>query len=91
MTCFLNLEQPDAGQGFGGYRLDAPKGADSPLGTFWIKRILETVGVYKWEDLAGKIIRVDGEEFGEIRGIGHALEDKWFYPKEEIQKRYGAK
>ena len=96
LTCFLNLEQQGKGQGFGGYVLD-----DIPLkderGTgigdrrpnklcgFWIKRILETVGVEKWEDLEGKFIRVDGEEFGDISGIGHIIDDKWFYPKKELK------
>ena len=97
MTCFLHLKQSGSGQGFGGWCLDnrPPKGKDgyrqgdrepSRLAGFWIKRILEVVGVDKWEDLVGKHVRVDGEEFGEIRGIGHIIEDKWFYPKEEVNK-----
>ena len=85
MTCFLHLSQDGSGQGFGGYRLDAPKDAPSEMGTFWIKRILETVGVGQWEDLKGKFIRVDGEEYGEIFGIGHITHNKWFYPKKEIE------
>lgn len=86
LTCFLMLEQEGCGQGFGGYRLDAPKNAHSNMGTFWIKRILQTVGVSKWEELSGKYIRVEGEEFGSITGIGHIVEDKWFYPKKEIEE-----
>lgn len=88
MTCFLMLEQEGAGQGFGGYRLDAPKDANSPMGTFWVKRILETVGVRTWEELPGKFIRVDGEDFGEIRGIGHITNNKWFFPRKEISERF---
>lgn len=89
LTCFIILEQEGAGQGFGGFRLDAPKDADSVLGTFWIKRILNTVGVSKWEDLAGNYVRVEGEDFGEIRGIGHITDNKWFFPKKEIKERFG--
>lgn len=85
LTCFLQLEQKASSQGFGGWRLDAPKYALSYLGTFWIKRILEVVGVNEWEKLKGKYVRVDGEEFGDIFGIGHITDDVWFYPKKEIE------
>lgn len=83
LTCFLMLKQKSSGQGFGGYRLDAPKGW-SIYTDFWVKRILETVGVLRWEDLPGKHIRVIGEDFGVIEGIGHITEDLWFYPRKEI-------
>ena len=86
LTCFLHLKQESSGQCFGGYRLDAPKNKQSELGTFWIKRILDTVGVREWNELEGKHIRVSGEEFGEIYGIGHIVENKWFYPKKEIDE-----
>ncbi len=91
MTCYLNLEQNGKGQGFGGYGLDGPyndttrQREPNKLCGFWIKRIMETVGVYKWEDLVGKYVRVVGTS-GEIYGIGNIIEDKWFYPKEEIKK-----
>jgi hypothetical protein len=88
LTCYLNLEQQSTGQGFGGYRLDAPKDGNSYLGTFWIKRILETVGVREWSELVGKYVRVDGEEYGDITGIGHITDDNWFYPKKEIGDRF---
>ena len=97
MTCFLNLKQDGSGQGFGGYGLDNRPAKDknghrfgdrrpSKLSGFWIKRILEVVGVEKWEDLPGKYVRVDGEEWGEIKGIGNITKDKWFYPKKEIEE-----
>lgn len=85
LTCFIQLSQKGTGQGFGGYRLDAPKDAPSEMGTFWIKRLLEVCGVSCWEKIPGKHIRVDGEEFGDINGIGHITEDIWFYPKKEIK------
>lgn len=88
MTCFIYLKQESMNQGFGGYRLDAPNNEGSELGTFWVKRILETVGVYQWEDLKGKHVRVVGKNFGYIEGIGHIIEDKWFYPKKEIEERF---
>ena len=89
LTCYLQLEQDGTGQGFGGYRLDAPKG-NSVYTDLWVKKILEVVGVDEWEKLPGKHIRVDGEEFGEIRGIGNIIKNKWFYPKEAIKEVEGA-
>ena len=97
LTCFLYLVQTGSGQGFGGYVLDdIPKKNErgdrvgdrrsSILCGFWIKRILEVVGVDKWEALVGKHIRVDGTNFGTITGIGHIIEDKWFYPNKEIKE-----
>ena len=88
LTCFLNLEQNGTGQGFGGYRLDAPKGY-SKFTDLWVKQILKVVGVEKWESLEGKYIRVKGKAFGSIEGIGHITDDKWFFPKEEIAKEVG--
>lgn len=84
LTCFLHLTQEGSGQGFGGYRLDSPKGY-SVFTDMWIKKILETVGVNKWEDLSGKYVRVIGEEFGSIEAIGHITDDKWFHPEREIK------
>lgn len=92
MICYLNLEQDGYGQGFGGYVLDGPyndttrQREPNKVCGFFIKRIMETVGVSKWEDLVGKYARVIGEDFGEIHGIGNIIEDKWFYPKEEIKE-----
>jgi hypothetical protein len=95
LTCWLCLKQKGSGQCFGGWCLDtAPKKDEhghyygdrqpSVYCGFWVKRILETVGVRNWEDLVGKHVIVVGEEFGEITGIGHITDDKWFFPKKEI-------
>jgi len=88
LTCMIHLTQGASGQGFGGWRLDSYSKklkckTDSAYAGFWMRRLLEVVGVEKWEDLKGKYIRVDGEEFGNIEGIGHIIEDKWFYPNKE--------
>lgn len=29
----------------------------------------------------------EGEEYGDITGIGHIINDKWFYPKKEIEAK----
>ncbi len=38
----------------------------------------------EWNDLAGQHVRVEGEDYGDIRGIGHITEDRWFYPNKEL-------
>lgn len=46
-------------------------------------KIMDTVGVEKWEDLKGKFIRVESEGLSSsIHKIGNIIEDKWFDLKE---------
>lgn len=50
-TYYLNLDYGDAsGQAFGGFALGGDYGSET------IKKILETVGIEKWEDLRGRHI-----------------------------------
>ena len=42
-------------------------------------RIMDTVGVERWEDLKGKYVRVVSDGWGsKITTIGNIIEDKWF-------------
>ena len=44
-----------------------------------ISKILETVGVDKWEDLPGTYIRFEDDGWGStITKIGNIIDDKWF-------------
>jgi hypothetical protein len=88
-TAYLYLEWSGAGIAFGGYTLDGyDKAKDKRIdklgmGLEYIRAVMETVGVSKWEDLSGKFIRLDTEGWGgRALGIGNLIEDKWFYPKE---------
>jgi len=36
-------------------------------------------GAWRWEDLKGRHCRVDVID-GEVKGVGHAAEERWFYP-----------
>ena len=84
MTCWLSLDFSSAGQGFGGYAMDSfsreQKGRiGDGKSIMAIRKILETVGVEKWEDLKGKYVRVKrSTAFGKIDAIGHIVEEKWF-------------
>lgn len=84
MSFFLYLDFGGSGQGFGGYGLDEwVKEKDRRVGTAYgldlVMKILDVVGVEKWEDLKGKHIRVQKENWhSPIKRIGHIIEDKWF-------------
>lgn len=54
--------------------------AESGCGLEAMMRIMDAVGVEKWEDLVGKYCRVGHDGPGStITGIGHIIdEDKWF-------------
>jgi hypothetical protein len=89
LTAMLHLDYGGSGQGFGGYQLDSYSkelGGRIPhkaCGLF-IQRVLEVVGVDKWEDLNGKHIRVQST-WDKVHAIGHILNDKWFIPEEELK------
>lgn len=52
-----------------------------------ISKILNVVGVDTWEQLPGKYIRFEDEEWGStISKIGNIIEDKWFDLKEFFGK-----
>ena len=100
----LTLKYADGGcQGFGGSVLDdvPPAGLGDKRsllhrpGTAWgmeyIYSILRAVGVEKWEDLAGKYVRVKytGDFFDrEPYAVGHIIEDVWFDFK-ELAEQHG--
>jgi hypothetical protein len=46
--------------------------------------LLQLFGVYKWEQIAGKPVRVRIED-GFIRGIGHFVKDNWLIAREYVQ------
>lgn len=70
--------------GIGGYALDSyneetKQRVYTVKGMEAISKILDTVGVDKWEDLVGKYIRVKENGWGSpIEEIGNIIEEKWF-------------
>lgn len=78
--------------GVGGYALDS---YDSDTDTRIcvaesmesIAKILDVVGVNKWEDLPGKYIRFEDNGWGStVTKIGNIIDDKWFDLKEFFGK-----
>ena len=96
-TFFLYLDYGDSShQGYGGYGLDEYSEKDKKrhghaYGMEAIIRVLETVGVCKWEDLRGKYIRVRGGGLmSKIEAIGHITKNRWLDLK-ELASTYSGK
>ena len=89
LTIFLDLDYGGSGQSFGGYALhiSSKKNYGRDVGGFFIWRILETVGVWDWNDLTGKTIRVKAA-YDKVHAIGNIIEDRWFDPQKEFAVRY---
>lgn len=92
MTFMIFVEFYGAGCGIGGYALDQYDRTTegrvfSAKGLEAISKILETVGVDKWEDLKGTYIRVKVNELGRtIDEIGNLMEEKWFNLREFFEE-----
>lgn len=86
LTLAMTLEGSGWGVVYGGYCLG--KGylgaADdffdgSAAGMEYLIRIMDTVGVEKFQDLKGKYIRVATKGWGDpVKIIGNIIKDKWF-------------
>ena len=89
LTFGVTLEGSGWGVVYGGYcighgYLGADKfKAESGRGLEAMMRIMDVVGVDKWENLVGKYIRVKTEGWGgTVDIIGNILKDKWFNIRE---------
>lgn len=84
ITFWVSIELCGGGCSIGGYCIGhGYVGADefdgSGNGIEAMARIMDTVGVEKWEDLEGKYCRVETEGWGgRIHTIGNIIKDKWF-------------
>lgn len=88
LTFMVFVEFGGSGCGIGGYAIDqydrgTEKRVFSANGLEAISKILEIVGVDKWEDLPNKYIRIKDNGWGStIDEIGNLMEDKWFNIRE---------
>lgn len=92
MTFIVFVEFGACGCGIGGYAIDqhdrpSKSRVFSAKGLEAISKILETVGVEKWEDLPGKYIRIKDNGLGStINEIGNLMDEKWFNLREFFTK-----
>jgi len=94
LTFFIECEfEQGSRQSFGGFRLDGPaKNKDGwkghAFGIACVRKIIETVGVEKWEDLKGRYLRIKKNGYNEpIEEIANIMEDNWFSCR-ELSKEY---
>lgn len=64
-------------QGLGGLILEGPSKTPSKMCGLFIRRLMETLEVYKWAKIRGSYCRVRRNDKGMIDSIGHFLKDKW--------------
>lgn len=79
LSAYVNLNYGGSGQGFGGYALD------NSFAAVFIRKVMEVVGVRKWEDLQGKSVRVIGDDY-RIVSIGNIIKDVWFTPGDYLME-----
>lgn len=84
LTFSITLKGSGWGASFGGYNLAFFNGTSfkgSEKGLEALIRIMDVVGVAKWEDIKGHYVRVK-QQNRLVVGIGNIIEDKWFEPRE---------
>lgn len=92
MTFMIHVEFDSCGCGIGGYAIDkydekTETRAFSACGLEAISKILDVVGVDRWEDLPGKYIRFKDNGWGStIDEIGNIITDKWFNLRDFFSK-----
>lgn len=92
-TFMIDVEFENCGCGIGGYALDyydkdINKRLFSTKSLEVISKILDVVGVDKWEDLKGNYIRIKDNGWGStIDEIGNLMENKWFNIREFFSNR----
>lgn len=84
LTYWITVEGSGFGVSVGGYcighgYLGATEFDGSVKGLEALMRIMNVVGVDKWEDLNGKYCRIVSNGLGStVNKIGNLIEDKWF-------------
>ncbi len=85
LTFWLHLRGDHWGCGFGGISLEAAPGISACLHS-----IIRVVGVQKWEDLEGQLVRAETEGLsGGIVALGNVIKNEWVTKAElsEMAKR----
>ena len=99
LTFWVYLEGKGWGCGYGGYcigrgYLGADEfSAENGHGLEAMMRIMDVVGVEKWDDLNGKYVRCELNYPGSqgIDVIGNIIKDKWFNIREFFAEKAGEK
>lgn len=93
LTFYMTLEGAGFGVCYGGYCIGkgyvgASEFEGSAKGIEYIMRIMDTVGVAKFQDLNGKYIRVATKGWGStVKIIGNLIKDQWLDAEEFFDKK----
>lgn len=93
LTFWVTVDGGGWGVSLGGYAighgyLGADKFEGYDAGLEAMMRIMNVVGVEKWEDLKGKFVRVKSKGLGtSVHTIGNILTDEWFDLKEFFEDK----
>lgn len=97
LTYYLGLDMGGTKCSYGGLcighgYLGADEFEGSPYGLEAMMRIMDTVGVDRWEDMKGKYCRVVSDGWGSVvHTIGHIIEDKWFDQRKFFEEKANAR
>jgi hypothetical protein len=93
LTSYVHLEGDGWGVSFGGYAFDGydnkakRRWASNGFGLEFIRAVMRVADVKSWEDLPGKVVRVELEGLGgRALRIGHFLKDDWFNPAALVEE-----
>ena len=92
LTYWLSLNFSGCGCGYGGYclghgYLGAKEFDATSKGLVAMMRIMDVVGVERWEDMEGKYVRIVDNGLGSpVDTIGNIIEEKWFNQREFFAK-----
>jgi hypothetical protein len=87
LTMMVTVDYGGSRQGFGGFAHHSEhySGIGVKSLEIFIWNLLDVTGTSKLSNVVGKSVRVK-KNHGLIKGIGHFLEDKWFYPSDTFQE-----
>lgn len=91
LTFYVTVEGNGWGVSIGGYcigkgHLGAKEFTSTDKGLVVMMKIMDAIGVDKWEDIKGKYCRVEMGSWGDrVYKIGNIITDKWVDLKEEFK------
>ena len=88
LSSWVDLDYGGSCQAFGGFSLYLPKDFKHAMSQknyagHFIWRVMEVAGVERWDQLAGKTVRVRSEH-NKVHALGHIVKDDWFDPSRDF-------
>ena len=88
LCCWVFCDWGGSACGFGGYPLDAydPEAKDRAgceFGARYLRELICVLGTESFKKAERSVVRIAHGGLGEsIYGIGHAIDDRWFWPRD---------